>query len=132
MFSMLSGKDGTVRREGAELLRVADWRIEKTSANKSYVANDTGGVRRRMPGVKDCSGRMEIKAISEGPAPLAEGEILAMELHVDASGENYYSLSAIVDAVRLEVDISQGTPVAYVVTFSGNGPLEPHGILSTS
>jgi len=129
-MALLSGKDGTVRLAGGELLRVSQWRIEKTSHNKSYAANDTGGARMRVPGVKDCTGRLEIKADDAAAAPVGEGDVLALELHADDSAENYYELSAIVDAVRVEVDVAQARPVAYLVAFSGNGPITAHGILN--
>jgi len=128
-MALLSGKDGTVRLAQGELLRVTEWRIEKTSTNKSYAANDTGGARKRVPGVKDCAGRLEIKADDAAGAPVGEGDVLALELHADDSAENYYELSAIVDAVRVEVDVGLARPVAYVVAFSGNGPITAHGIL---
>jgi len=127
---ILSGNDGTVRLAGGELLRVTDWQIEKTSANKSYTANDTGGARKRVPGAKDCCGRLEIKADDASPMPLCEGECVALELHADGSGENYYELAAVVDAIRLAVDVGRGTPIAYLVGFSGNGPITAHGVLN--
>ncbi len=128
-MALLSGKDGTVRLAGGELLRVSGWSIEKTGRNKSYAANDTGGALKRVPGVKDCAGRLEIKADDAAPAPVAEGDIVALELHADESGENYYELSAIVDAIRVEVDVAHATPVAHVVAFSGHGLIIAHGIL---
>jgi hypothetical protein len=109
---------------------VTDWRIEKSSANKSYTANDTGGARKRVPGVKDCSGRLEIKADGTCPLPLCEGECVALELHVDGSGENYYELAAVVEAIGLSVDVGRGSPIAYRVGFSGNGPIAAHGVLN--
>jgi len=126
---ILSGKDGTVRLARGEVFRVTGWRVEKTSANRSYAANDTGGARRRVRGVKDCAGRLEIKADDSSPLPLCEGDCVALELHADGSGENYYELAAIVDRVGLAVDVGRGAPIGYVVAFSGNGPITPHGVL---
>ena len=128
-MSVLSGKDGTLEIGGAVLLRLASWQIEKTSANRAYAANDTGGAKRRVAGVKDCTGRLEVKAADSGKAPVAEGDIVALALHADGSGDNYYGLSAIVDSIRVEVDISDGKPVAYLIRFSGNGPISAHGVL---
>lgn len=129
-MAILSGKDGTVRLGNQPLLHVSDWRIEKTAANKSYTANDTGGSRKRVRGTRDCSGRLEIKAAESDRIPLGEGDAIDLELHADASGENYYELPAIVDAIRLQCDIARGAPLAYVVLFSGSGPLVGHGLLS--
>ncbi len=126
---ILSGKDGTVRSAGAEILQVVHWQIEKTAGNRAYTANDTGGARKRVPGAKDCAGRLEVKATDSGNVSVAEGDVVALELHADDSGDNYYELSAIVDSIRVEVDISEGKPVACAIAFSGNGPVAAHGIL---
>jgi hypothetical protein len=127
---VLTGKDGTLRLGGAEILHLANWQIEKTAAAKTYTANDTGGARARVAGVKDCAGRLDIKATGSGKVPLAEGDVVALALHADDSGQNYYGLSAVIDAVRVEVDISDAKPIAYLVRFSGAGPITAHGVLS--
>jgi hypothetical protein len=126
---VLTGKDGTLRLGGTEVLQLVSWQIEKTAATKAYAANDTRGARGRVAGVKDCAGRLEIKATDSRKVPLAEGDTVALALHADGSGQNYYGLSAIIDAVRVEVDISEGKPVAYLIRFSGNGPITAHGVL---
>jgi hypothetical protein len=126
---VLSGKDGTLRLGGAEVLQLTFWQIEKTAANRAYAANDTGGAKRRVSGAKDCTGRLEVKATDAAKVPVAEGDVVALALHADASGDNYYELSAIVDSIRVEVDISEGKPVAYGIRFSADGPITAHGIL---
>ena len=126
---VLSGKDGTLRLGGAEVLHLTFWQIEKTAANKPYAANDTGGAKRRLSGAKDCTGRLEVKATDSAKVPVAEGDTVALALHVDGSGDNYYELSAIVDSVRVEVNVSEGRPVAYGIRFSASGPITAHGIL---
>ena len=128
-MSVLSGKDGTLYLGTEEVTPVTNWRLEKTSANKPYAANDTGGARGRVPGVKDCTGRLEVKATDSGKVPVAEGDAVALALYADGSGENYYELSAVVDSVRVEVNVSEGRPVAYGIRFSASGPITPHGIL---
>ncbi len=129
-MSLLTGKDGTLRLGGAEVLHLANWQIEKTAATKTYTANDTGGARARLASAKDSSGRLEIKATDSGHLPLAEGDVVALALHADGSGQNYYALSAVINSVRVEVDIANAKPVAYIIHFSGNGPIAAHGVLS--
>ena len=128
-MSVLSGKDGTLLLGDAEVAQVANWRIEKTSAARAYTANDTGGSRKRVAGAKDCAGRFEIKATDSAHVPVEEGDSVTLKLHVDDSGANYYEVPAVVDAVRAHVDISEGRSIAYVVAFSGNGPIIAHGVL---
>ncbi|HUT94871.1 MAG TPA: hypothetical protein VMY37_35765 [Thermoguttaceae bacterium] len=128
-MSVISGKDGTLKLGDTEVTRVTQWKIEKTSGARAYTANDTGGAKKRVAGVKDCSGRFEIKAGDSDAVPVEEGDVVTLQLHVDDSGANYYEVPAIVDTIRAEVDISEGKTVAHVVAFSGNGPIVPHGIL---
>jgi len=128
-MSVISGKDGTLKLGDAEVTQVANWRIEKTSAGKTYTANDTGGSKKRVAGTKDCSGRFEIKATDSANAAVEEGDAVTLELHVDDSGANYYEVPAMIETIRAEVDISEGKTIAYVVTFSGNGPLTAYGVL---
>lgn len=128
-MASLSGKNGTLRIGGSDVFHVSRWQIEKRAQNRAYSANDTGGARRRVAGVRDCGGSLEIKATDATPIPVSEGDLVDLALHADATGENCYGLSAVVDAVRTEVDISDGSPVAYAIEFSGNGPIAAHGIL---
>ncbi|OHB83804.1 MAG: hypothetical protein A2V98_19895 [Planctomycetes bacterium RBG_16_64_12] len=60
---------------------------------------------------------------------MEEGDAVTLELHVDDSGANYYEVPAMIETIRAEVDISEGKTIAYVVTFSGNGPLTAYGVL---
>ena len=128
-MSVISGKDGTLLVDGSEALGLTQWLLRKTSANKAYTANDTGGARKRVAGVKDCSGRCRIKAARDRSLPLDEGDAVTLQLHVDDSGENYYEVPAVVDAVRLAADVSRGKIVTYVCEFSGNGPVTAYGVL---
>lgn len=127
---VLSGKDGTLFVGAGEAAPLVHWRLERTAANKHYVANDTGGARRRLPGARDCSGSFEIKAAAAGRAPVEEGDVVLLKLHADASGDNYYEAPAVIDRVRVEVDVSEGRTVAWLVDFSGDGPVTAHGILA--
>ena len=129
-MSVLSGKDGTLHLGASEVTPVTDWRLEKTSAARPYAANDTGGARKRVPGVKDCSGSFEVKATDTGNVPVEEGDAVTLKLHVDGSGANYYEVPALIGRLRVDVDISEGEIVAYVIDFAGNGPITPHGILA--
>jgi hypothetical protein len=83
-----------------------------------------------VAGVKDSAGRFEIQASDSAAVPVEEGDAVTLQLHVDGSGANYYEAPAIVETIRAEVDISEGTTVAHVVTFRGNGPITPHGVLA--
>jgi hypothetical protein len=129
---MLSGKDGTVRLAGEEMLHVSDWRLRRRAANKAYAANDTGGGHKRVAGAVDCTGRLVVQATDSERIPMCEGAFVELELHVDGSGENYFSFTAIVDSLRLRADVRNGGPQAYVIEFSNHGPIAGHGLLSAA
>ncbi len=129
-MSILSGKDGTLYLGENEVAAVTNWRLARVSLTKPYVANDTGGARRRLPGARDSSGSFAVQADDSGNAPVEEGDAVTLALHVDGSGDNYYEVPAVIDRVRVEVDISEGRIVGHLVDFSGDGPITAHGILA--
>jgi len=128
-MTFVSGKDGTLFVNDLEVIPITNWTIECTSAGKSYTANDTGGFKRRVVGVKDSRGSFELKLCSGEDLPVCEGSSVTLELHTDDSGNNFYSLTAIVEKMSLEVDIDRGTVVTCVINFVGNGPITAHGML---
>lgn len=128
-MSVLSGKNGTLFLGSSEVTPVTNWRLAATSNNPDYAANDTGGWKRRAAGVRDASGSFEVKATDAQHCPVEEGDAATLKLHIDASGNNYYEVPAIVDKISVDVDINQGEIVAYLVDFSGNGAIVRHGVV---
>jgi hypothetical protein len=128
-MTILSGKNGTLFVGGEEMAQITRWRLVKTSSSKAYTANDTGGCRRRLSGVNDCHGQFELKVADNRSVAAYEGLLIILRLHVDDSNKNYYEVSARIDSVRITVDITEGKPIPYIVTFSGNGPVNSHGVL---
>ncbi len=127
-MAVLSGKNGTLNLGGAQVAPVSNWRLIVTSNNPNYAANDTGGWKQRAAGVRDSSGSFEVKVNDSGHCPVAEGDSVALELQLDGSGNNYYAVAAIVDKIEVNVDISAGQIIAYLIDFSGNGPVTPYGV----
>ncbi|HOM17221.1 MAG TPA: hypothetical protein PLQ00_07830 [Thermoguttaceae bacterium] len=128
-MGVLSGKDGSVWIGGQPAAVVLWWELVKRSACKAYVANDTGGWRRRVPGAKDASGRLELKLRADGAAPVEEGQEATLRLHLDGTGKNYYELPAIIERISARVDIAGGEVIGWVVDFVGAGPAVGHGIV---
>jgi hypothetical protein len=130
-MSVLSGKNGTLFLGSTEITPVVNWKLVITSNNPDYTANDTGGWKQRVAGVRDASGSMEIKATDDQTCPVEEGDTPTLALHVDNSGNNYYQVPAIIDKISVDVDINRGEIVAYVVEFSGNGAVVRHGVVGS-
>ncbi len=129
-MAVLSGKNGTLYIGDDEVTPVSNWKLSITGNNPHYVANDTGGWRKRAAGAKDCSGSFEVKVQQGGNCPVEQGDSITLKLHVDDTGDNYYQLPAIIDRIDVDVDISQGRIVAQAVNFSGNGAITSYGVLA--
>lgn len=129
---ILTGKDGTVFKGGTPLVPLAAWRLALKCESYAYAANDSGGALRRLAGSMDCAGTLRFALVEGGACPLAPGQSVELELHVDATGENYYELPAVIERVELVVELSSGAPLAYEAAFAADGPLAAHGILQTT
>jgi hypothetical protein len=125
---VISGKNGTIYLNGGEITPVVNWKLTATSNNPEYAANDTGGWKKRAAGLRDASGSLELKASDERHCPLEEGDAATLALHLDRTGSNYFEVPAIIDKISVQVDIQKGEIVAYLVDFSGNGPIVRHGM----
>ena len=129
-MAVLSGKSGTLNIDADEVTPVARWKLAVTSHNPEYAANDTGGWKQRVAGVRDSTGSFLVMADDAGHCPVAEGDAVTLNLHVDDSGNDYYGVPAIISSIQVDVDISAGQIVAYVVGFSGNGAVTTNGIVA--
>lgn len=120
-MATLSGKDGKVMIGGVALADITGWSLETTSANPAYASSSTGGYKKRLAGVKDAKGRMTFKLNAADPITddLNEGDSVTLLLYLNAT--KFYSVPAIIDALRLEVDIDSGQVVCGVAEFSANG-----------
>ncbi len=109
----LSGKDGTVTVGGAEITPVLDWRM-RTAANMAlFGANDTGGWKGGVSGVKTASGSFNM---NDKPT-FNEGDEIALVLY---TGADIYTLAtALVESIDVVTDMNDGTVVAFAVTFQG-------------
>jgi len=109
-----SGKNGTLTIAGQEETPVTNWKLTTSSANDAYAANDTSGWKKRVSGVKDSSGSFEMK---DSPS-VDEGDSIALVLY---TGEDIFTLDAIVESIDVETDMNDGTIVGFIVNFAGDG-----------
>lgn len=131
-MSVFSGKNGTLYIDAAEVTPISNWTLSVTSDNKSYAANDSGGWKRRVAGVRDCRGTFQCMLDDAGNVPCHEGDAITLQLHVDASGNNYYTVPAVVDKIDVECDIQEGEVLALHIEFSGAGAVTRSGIVGKS
>jgi hypothetical protein len=129
-MAVLSGKAGTLKLAGGAVTPITNWKLMQSTAAKFYAANDTGGAYRRLRSVEDSSGTFECQVTQRGRCPVERGENVVAQFHVDSSGDNYYQVPVIIDAVEVECDIGTGRLVAFAVAFSGDGAVTAHGVLA--
>ena len=123
----ISGQDGDVVIAGQALYEVEKWSISFKSANQAYASNVTAGYKKRVAGVKDCSGAVTGAWDPGNPAYgtggvagcVHEGSTPQIYLYIDAS--QYYNVPGIVDTFKMDVDLDNGNIVAWTFDFSGNG-----------
>jgi hypothetical protein len=128
-MAVLSGKNGTLKLGATVVTPISDWKLTLRSEQAAYVANDTGGAKRRLSGAEDCSGTFRCSVTDDGRCPVRRNQPVTAQFHVDATMDNYYEASIVVEAIDVECDISSGRVVAFTVTFNGDGPVTPHGVL---
>jgi len=131
-MAILSGKDGTLQRDGSTVTPISQWKLLLVCQAKEYVANDTQGAKRRLPGAEDSQGSFVCMAADDGHCPIERGQRAVLCLHVDASGANYYEVPIYCERVEVECDIGHGRAVAFVVHFWGDGPVTSHGVLDVA
>lgn len=129
-MAVLSGKAGTLKLAGGTITPIAHWRFLWISSGKTYTANDTGGALRRVRGAEDCSGAFECQVTEGGHCPVARGESVLAQLHVDGSMQNYYEVRVAIESIGLNCDIATGGPLSFTIEFKGDGPVAAHGILA--
>lgn len=131
-MSDIAGILGTLYVDDVEKSPVTQWDLTIVSDNKSYAANDTAGWKKRVAGIKDSRGSFVIHVDSTGNAPVSEGDSITLKLHIDNSGNNYYTVPAMIDEIKTNCNINAGNIIALQITFSGNGALTKNGILAES
>ena len=109
----ISGKDGNLTIDGVQICPVTNIKLTRTSDNPDYAANDTGGKKARVAGIKDVTGSFRI---NDTDAPVVEGDSVTMLIH---DGSNDYTEEVIIDEIDEEIDIDTGAIVGWDVTFSG-------------
>ncbi len=129
-MAVLTGKDGTLYLGPSEITPVSNWVLKILGNQRPYVANDTGGWKKRAAGSKDCWGSFTVSVTDSGSCPIEEGDSATLKLHVDGTGNNYYQVEAIIDRIGAETDVTGGKLVALKIEFSGNGSVTPYGVLA--
>ena len=121
MAGTLSGKDGKINDGTADLADIKNWTLNRKVATHAYASSDTAGVKKRVAGVKDYSGKFDGNIQDNAAADVVEGDSVTLKLYIDAT--HFYTVPCVIESVDIEVDIDDGNMVTYSAQFSGDGEM---------
>ncbi len=119
MSQPISGKNGLIKIGGNAVAEVTRWTFTKQANSSRYASSGTGGFKRSLPGVKSGGGEIQFKFDIAAASPLAEGAMVTLLLHLDAT--HYYTVPAIITRFEVEVDIDSGDVIGGSARFDTDG-----------
>lgn len=125
-----TGKRGTMKLDGTELVPITNWKTKPTVATSAFHTNESGGSKNREAGVEDSTGSFDLKLKEGAFFPVERGQKVVLQLHIDETTQNYYEVPAIIKEWDLDCDINDGKEFTVPVTWEGNGPMIGHGTLA--
>ena len=126
------GKSGKVMVGAATKAEVRSWSFEPKCGVAKYASTDTGGFKAGVAGIRDSSGKIECALPAGGAIQFADGDAVTLLLHVDNTGNNYFSVPAIISGSPVELKIEEDQVVSVTFNFEGAGAWTGYGICSTS
>ncbi|MBX7164808.1 MAG: hypothetical protein K1X74_00545 [Pirellulales bacterium] len=120
-MALLSGRDGKVLVGGATVADVSGWHFMTRAEGKTYASSATAGFRRRTSGARHGQGKLQGK-LDRGAAiheAFAEGDTVVLRLHL--SPTHYYQVPAVIDALRLVVDVERDEVTGWEAEFTSDG-----------
>lgn len=120
-MAVISGKDGKVMIGAATVADITYWSFTTAAQNPAYASSATAGHRKRLGGVKDGGGviRGKLDLADAVTDDFNEGDAVTLLLHLNAA--KFYTVPAVIDRLRFEVDIDTGDVVGWEAEFSTNG-----------
>lgn len=126
----IHGKSGTVMIGNAPVLEVTAWSLETKAGVAKYASNATAGYKMAVPGIKDSSGKIEVKVPSDQAAvPMPVGSAVDLILQIDNT--NMVTVPAVITSSPLEVKIEADEVVGMTYNFEGAGAWNGAGVLAS-
>ncbi len=120
-MALETGDDGKVMIGGGTLADITAWTFETFARNVAYASSATGGYRKQIVGVKDGRGTIQFKLdVSDALTDqFDEGSAVTLLLYLD--GSRFYSVPAVIDSIKMAVEIDRGDLIGGAAEFSTNG-----------
>jgi len=118
-MSAFSGKDGTVLIGSGAVNEVTKFTIEDKCTVGKWGSNLSAGHKKALAGVIEKTGTVECMVPDSGANAMAAGDEVTLTLKPDGSATQ--SGLAVIEAVSMEVDVSEGGPTTASFTWHANG-----------
>lgn len=125
MAGGISGKSGDCligATPGTQVTELTKWGFNPKCGTSAWASNRSGGYKKRVAGNKDGSGSMEGKWDPTAPITdmLEEGTEVTLNLVI--TGAQKYIVPAIIEGIKLDVDLDSGDVVGWSADWSTTGP----------
>jgi hypothetical protein len=120
-MAIFTGDDGKVLIGGTPLADISAWSLEMRAATKSYASSATGGYRKQVIGSRHGAGTVRFLLDPADPITdkLDKGAAVTLKLYLDDT--RFFSVPAIIAAVRLNIEIDEGKLVGGEAEFVTQG-----------
>lgn len=121
----ISGKGGDCTygtTPGTQVSELTKWTFNPKTNCPAWASNKSGGFKKRVAGIRDASGSLEGKWDPTNPitSGLQDGAMVTLNLITMAGSQ--FTVPAIIEGLKVDVDIDSGQPVAWSADFSITGP----------
>jgi hypothetical protein len=116
-MALLVGDNGKVFSGNTEVADITSWTFETSVGGFSFSTSHTKGYTRRILGNKSGRGKFTFRVDTNEPPweVLYEGCQTTLKLKLDST--RYYSVPAVIETLKFEVDTSGGKPIVGEATF---------------
>lgn len=117
----VSGRYGDVKIGSTQVCDVQKWSFSPKVEIHSYASNCTNQAKVKIVGVKDGTGTIDGLYNPADPimATLDVGTSVTLKLYITATV--FYSIPAIIDSLKVDVDIDSGNFVTWAAGFQSSG-----------
>ncbi len=126
--TVASGVNGKITDGTDQIADITSWALARAAQVATYQSSKAAGWRRAKAGGRQWEATFDFKAEADGNFHVREGMYLTdVEFHLDATENNYYKGSGIVQDVSDTVDVDTGEVIGGSCTIIGDGAYTTFG-----
>lgn len=119
----INGASGAVSYNSTEIY-ITEWEASVNTTTKDTTDSEDTTWKTKLPnGFKEWSGSFSGWVIDGTDTPVVTGDSAAAELVLTAETGVTFTGNAILTSKKINLQINQGDPVRYTMTFEGDGAL---------